>query len=285
MVACPITASDNWTAAQILTPILIAFFLSLSFILYLQYKNGGLSRPRSVASMRGAQQTQRPRGWTIDGIRPADSIFLNAEATPMINSRPHWTSLSLHDADRHRLSPRTRETLSAVIRSIQRLFGRGPTPVSHVPISDTFDIEDSDPEMDPFDTLGSNASSSRTRRNRPSTTVGRSRNSTADREGPLQSIFQPSEATRYSAILEPEFDDAHDTVKFMEDGGVRNHDTETTTRDGVMLISRNGRNFSLTGSVISRVSRPPVERDRRSTEVVPPTPTFYQQVSQSRRIF
>jgi hypothetical protein len=233
--------------------------------------------------MRAAQQTQRPRGWTIDGIRPADSIFLNAEATPMINSRPHWTSLSLHDADRHRLSPRTRETLSAVIRSIQRLFGRGPIPVSRVPISDSFDIEDSDPEMDPFDTLRSNASSSRARRNFPSTTVGRGRNSTADREAPLQNIFQPSEAPRYSTILEPEFDDPHDTAKLMGDGGEHNHDTETTTRDGVMLISRNGQDFSLTGSMVSRVSRvsrTPVERDRRSTEVVPPTPTFYQ-VSQS----
>jgi hypothetical protein len=286
MVACIITASNNWTATQILTPILVAIVLSVTFILYLQYKKGRLSRLKSILFMRGSRQvpSRRPRGWTIDTIHSVDSGFPDAEATPMINTPLRWTSLSPHDAtDRHRLSPRIREgmmTLSTAIRSIQRMFGRGPIPVSHVPISEAFDIEDSDPETDPFATLRSSASS-RARRNE-TPTAGRSTSSNTDREAFPRSLSQPSVATWDSAILGSELDDA---ANLTGDSGVDDHDSEAVTRDGVMLISRNGQDFSSTSSVISiRIGGTPVETDRSSIEVGPPSPALNNQVSRSPRM-
>ncbi|KAI0256240.1 hypothetical protein BJV78DRAFT_448494 [Lactifluus subvellereus] len=264
----------SWTAVQILTPILVTIFLSLSFILYLQHKKGRLSRLTSILFMRGRRQARRARAWTTDS-RLADREFdqaPDAEATPMINSPHHWTSP--RDAtDHHRLSPRIRErmmTISTAIRSVTRLFGGGPIRVSRAPISDDFDIEDSDPEMDPFVTLRSNASS-RARRNRPPTV----RRSTSDTDGEAPIQVQASE-TRLDLDLDDVGVYDGDETNVVRDSGVDDHDSKMVTGNGVMLISRNGQNFSLTSNVIS-MRRSPMEVDRRSIEVVPPTPTLNNQ--------
>ena len=286
MVACIITASSHsWTAIQILTPILVALLLSLSFFLYHQYKKGRLSRLTSILFMRSRRQDRRPRGWTIDSSRFADRTFdltRDAEATPMINSPHHWNS-PRNTTDR--LSPRIMErmmTISTAIRSIRRMFGGGPIPVSRVPVSDDFDIEDSDPETDPFGTLRSDASS-RARRNGPST-IGR-RTSEVDREAPTQNPMQYSVTRPDPTTLNLDLNDVRaydgDETIVVGDGGVDDHDSKMVTGDSVMLISRNGQNFSLTGSVISMgVRGSPIDVDRSSIEVVPPTPTMNSRVSE-----
>jgi hypothetical protein len=83
--------------------------------------------------------------------------------------------------------------------------------------------------------------------------------------------------------LDTEFDNGRgqerDAANVLGDGDSEDgHDTGTGIEDEVMLISRNGEDFSLTGSVIS-VPVGSVEADRRSIEVVPPTPTAGHKVS------
>jgi hypothetical protein len=168
-------------------------------------------------------------------------------------------------------------TISTAIRSIRRMFGGGPIPVSRAPVSDDFDIEDSDAETDPFGTLRSNASS-RARRN------GR-RTSEVDREAPTQNPVQSSVARPDPTTLNLDLDDVRaydgDETNVVGDGGVDDHDSKMVTGDSVMLISRNGQNFSLTGSVISMgVRGSPIDVDRSSIEVVPPTPTMNSRVSE-----
>jgi hypothetical protein len=176
--------------------------------------------------------------------------------------------------------------ISTALRSIQRLFGRGPIPVSHVPISEAFVIEEFDPGVDPFGTLRSNASP-QAGRNGPSS-VGRN-SSNEVYETSTQDLSQPSEATlrRDSATPESKLDDDRDAAKLVGDSGVDGHDSETVTRNSVMLISRNGRDFSLASSS-SVVSVPggmfPLEMDCNSIEAAPPTPVDLGQVSKPRYV-
>jgi len=86
--------------------------------------------------------------------------------------------------------------------------------------------------------------------------------------------------------LDTEFDNDRgqdrDAVNILGDGGSEDYDTGTGIEGEVMLISRNGEDFSLTGSVISMPvgnGNDSVEADRRSIEVVPPTPTAGHKVS------
>jgi len=146
---------------------------------------------------------------------------------------------------------------SSAIRSIRRLFGGGPIPVSRVPVPDAFDLEDSDTETDPFNTLRSTASRTwRSRQHNPA-----------------------SESSQSSAALDSEPDNGRgydeDITNVVENGGVGDRDDRMGSGDEVLLISRDGEDFSLEGSVISVPSnRRPIEADRRSIEVVPPTPTL-----------
>src|SRR6266851_8078078 len=75
--------------------------------------------------------------------------------------------------------------------------------------------------------------------------------------------------------LDPELDDGrgHDSSNVFGDSGSDDQDAAGGNEDEVMLISRNGQDFSMTGSVISEpIGKSSVESDRRSIEVVPPTP-------------
>jgi hypothetical protein len=84
--------------------------------------------------------------------------------------------------------------------------------------------------------------------------------------------------------LDTEFDSGRghdrDAANIIGDGDFDDHDTGTGQEDEVMLISRNGEDFSLAGSVISvPLGNLSVDHDRRSIEVVPPTPTASNKVS------
>jgi hypothetical protein len=173
---------------------------------------------------------------------------------------------------------------SNAVRSIQKLLGVGPVRVSRVPLSNDFDLEeDGDVETEHSDTLRSTASTSRVWRNGLST-FGRSSASVADR-APFRFPHPASESSQGSAPLDAEFDDGPgDTTNVIIDGGSDDHDTRCDGEGEVMLISRNGQDFSMSGSVISMPIGSvfgEVESDRGSIEVVPPTPTASNKVSNS----
>lgn len=255
MVAGIITASSRWTVAQILTPILVAFFLCLAFILYFLYQRGSLS----FLFMRGVRRVRRQREWEVDGDFPHAP---NAEATPMISQRHHWNSFfPRNSTDRQRLSSRIREgmatpSITTAFRSIRRLFGRGPIPVSRVPMPEAFDLESSDSETDPFDTLRSNGSRAKLRPFK--------KESASDRGA---SSYSPTDGTRDSQALDAELE--NDRV--LDQGVADDHDN---AEDSVMLITRNGEDFSSgTGSISISLRSHPTEADQNSLEVTPPTPT------------
>jgi len=293
MVVCIITASHSWTAAQILTPILVGLILCLSFALYLLYKRGRLSR--LISNFPFMRRSRRPplRRWTINDDAPSRGVphlDLDAEATPILNARMHWPSLSPHDTiDSQRLNPRTRvgvltPAFSSALRSMQRLFGLGPIPVSRVPVPDAFDLGDPDTET-LSDTLRSN--SSRSWRNGLSS-LGRNPASSMDRA--LSTQHLPIEVSGSSAALDtmPDYSRGYDedAADVTRDGGANGHDVAAGV-DGneVMLISRDGEDFNLDGSMISvPLGNGPVkvDGDRRSIEVVPPTPILGKQVCKSQ---
>jgi hypothetical protein len=272
MVAWIITASNRWTVAQILTPILVAFFLCLAFILYFLYRRGSLS----LLSMRGVRRVRRHREWEVDGGSSDSPHAPDAEATPMISQPHHWNSFfPRNTTDRQRLSSRIREgmatpSITTAIRSIRRLFGRGPVPVSRVPMPDTFDLESSDSETDPFDTLRSNASRAKLRPFAKQTAA-----SGSDRGESSYTFTHHSGETRESQALDAELDDSDQTLDqgvVNGVGGGNGADDHDNTGDCVMLITRNGEDFSSGSTSISLRSRP-AEADQSSIEVVPPTPT------------
>lgn len=294
------TASHTWTLAQILTPIIVALSLCLAFALFYLHKTRRLPRLTSFkllpsfSLMRRSRPDMRPRGWTIGGDETRSSSTIlhgipDAEATPMIH---HWPSLSpSHDtADPHPLSTRTRMAIftpafSSAVRSIQKLLGVGPVRVSRVPVSNDFDLEeDGDGETEPPDTLRSTSSTSRVWRNGLSG-FGRSSGSVTDR-APFRYQHPGSEASQSSAPLDTEFDIGRghdrDATDVIGGDGSDDHDTGNGGGDEVMLISRNGQDFTMTGSVISMPvgnGSGETESDRRSIEVVPPTPTAGNKVS------
>jgi hypothetical protein len=291
IVVCITTASRGWTATQILTPIIVGIVLCLAFAFWFLYQRGRLSRLTSIhPSMRRSRQARHI--WTIDNDHPNDGVLHHApdaEATPMIDPVLHWRFLSpKNDAtDRKRFSIRMgmgvlTPAFSKGIGLIRRLFGWGPIKVSRVPVPDTFDLEDPVTEADPFDTLRS--TSSRSWRNGPPT-VGRSSGSTLDRiPSPHNLMNKPSWS---SAALQSVLDNSHenyeDTRNVFKDDGAKDHDHGMDARNGVMLISRDGDDFSLSRSTISvPIGRGSIEVDRRSTEVVPPSPpTISKQVSKN----
>ena len=257
MVAGIITASSRWTVAQILTPILVAFFLCLAFILYFLYQRGSLS----FLFMRGVRRVRRQREWEVDGDFPHAP---NAEATPMISQRHHWNSFfPRNTTDRQRLSSRIREgmatpSITTAFRSIRRLFGRGPIPVSRVPVTEAFDLESSDSETDPFDTLRSNGSR---------TMLRPFKKDVAGSERGAYSPTHRSDGTRDSQALDAE----HESDRALDLNGT---DDQDNTEDSVMLITRNGEDFSSgTGSTSISLRSHPIEADQNSLEVTPPTPT------------
>ncbi|KAI0001350.1 hypothetical protein BJV74DRAFT_94302 [Russula compacta] len=281
--------SRGWTAAQILTPILVAFVLCLVFVLYILYQRGRLSRLTFIfCSMRRRRQA-RSRGWTLHDDASGNGgshHATDAEATPILNPPLHWPSLSPHDTtDDQHLSPRTRldilmPAFSNAIRSMKRLFGGGPIPVSRAPASEAFDLEDSDTETDPMDTL--RTSSSRSWRN-GRTTPGRNSAPLTDRTTSTHNLA--SEASRSSAALDSTLHNGRgrddDAANSDRDGGVDDNDRMDIENE-VMLISRNGRDFSLRESASSVLDgRGPVEADRESVDVVPPTPQLNQPFRQS----
>jgi hypothetical protein len=264
--------SNRWTVAQILTPILVAFFLCLAFILYFLYRRGSLS----LLSMRGVRRVRRHREWEVDGGGSDSPHAPDAEATPMISQPHHWNSFfPRNTTDRQRLSSRIREgmatpSITTAIRSIRRLFGRGPVPVSRVPMPDTFDLESSDSETDPFDTLRSNASRAKLRPFAKQTAA-----SGSDRGESSYTFTHHSGETRESQALDAELDDSDQTLDqgvVNGVGGGNGADDHDNTGDCVMLITRNGEDFSSGSTSISLRSRP-AEADQSSIEVVPPTPT------------
>lgn len=263
--------SSGWTVAQILTPILVAFFLCLAFILYLLYKRGKLSRFLSLPFMRGVRRVRRHREWEVDG----DASFPHtpdAEATPMISQPHHWNSFFPRNVtDRQHLSSRIKQgvvtpAITTAVRSIRRLFGRGPIPVSRVAVPEAFDIESSDSETDPFDTLRS-----KTRRG-PFTNLRQHVASGSDRGASSYTLTHPSEGTRDSSTLDADLDSDRGLDHGVANGnGADDHDN---AGDHVMVI---GQNFSSGGSLISLrrgEDGSPAEADQSSIEVVPPTPTL-----------
>ncbi|KAI9442473.1 hypothetical protein H4582DRAFT_1284822 [Lactarius indigo] len=276
----PSQTSSGWTVAQILTPILVAFFLCLAFILYLLYKRGKLSRFASLPFMRGVRRVRRHREWEVDG-EGSFPHAPDAEATPMISQPHHWNSLFPRNAtDRQHLSSRIKQgmvtpAITTAVRSIRRLFGRGPIPVSRVAVPETFDIESSDSETDPFDTLRSNAS--KTKRN-PFATLRQNVASGSDRGASSYTLTHPSDGTRDSPTLDPELESDRgldQSVASGVGGGGNGADDHDSTGECVILIARNGQDYSSGGSLISlRGDRSPVEADQSSIEVVPPTPTL-----------
>ena len=282
---CINTAPRGWTATQILTPVAVGLSLCLAFAFWLLYQRGRLSRLTSIfPSMRRARQGLTPRGWSYGNDTPGSGALPqipDAEATPMIDRHHHWLSLSPHDdaAARQRLSVRMRMTpaFSKAIRSIGRLFGWGPIPVSHIPVPKTFDIEDPVTETDAFDSLRSDASRS-WRNGLP--IVGQNSGSMVDRI--------TSETSLSSVALDSVLDNGpgnyEDTGNVFEDRGANDYDDGTNAQGGVMLISRNGEDFSLlTRSTTSLpIGNNSVEVDRRSIEVVPPTPTTSRRGNKSR---
>lgn len=293
IVVCITTASRGWTATQILTPIIVGIVLCLAFALWFLYQKGHLSRLISILpSMPVRRSRQARHRWTIDDDDPSSGALHHvpdAEATPMITPVLQWRFLSPRgDAtDRKRFSTRMgmgvlTPALSNGISSIRRLFGWGPIKVSRVPVPDTFDLEDSVTITDPFDTPRS--ASSRSWQNGPPT-VGRNSGSTLDRiPSPHHLINKPSWS---SAALEPVVDNGQenyeDTGNVFEDDDANDHGHGTDAGNGVILISRDGEDFSLSGSMTSvPIGRRSIEVDRRSIEVVPPSPhTINKQVSKS----
>lgn len=283
IVVC-ITTASRWAAAQILTPILVGIVLCLAFALWFLYQTGRLSRLTSILrSMRRSRKARHT--WTIDNDNPSSRTLHHipdAEATPMIDPVLHSRSLSPKNDATSRKRFNTRmgmgvlaPAFSSVIGSIQRLFGWGPIKVSHVPVPDTFDL--GDPVTDPFDTLRSTSSRS--------WTVGRNSGSTLDRiPSPHNLINKPSWS---SAALEPVLDNDQEnydnTRNVFEDDGANDHDRGTDAGNGVILISKDGEDFSLSGSLISvPIGGRSVDVDRGSIEVVPPTPlSINEQVSKS----
>lgn len=266
--------SSRWTVAQILTPILIAFFLCLAFILYFLYQRGSLS----LLFMRGVRRVRRHREWEVDGGGSDFPHAPDAEATPMISQPHHWNSFfprNNNTTDRQRLSSRIREgmatpSITTAIRSIRRLFGRGPIPVSRAPMSDTFDLESSDSETDRFDTLRSNASRAKLRPFAKQTVA-----SGSERGASSYTLTHQSDGTRDSQALDGELDDSDQTLDqgvVSGVGGGYGADDHDNTGDCVMLITRNGEDFSSGSTSISLRSRL-AEADQSSIEVVPPTPT------------
>jgi hypothetical protein len=240
--------------------------------------------------MRRSHPNLRPRAWTIGDDVPSRRVShsnSDPEATPMIHPSFRWPSLSPphrdDTTDSHRFSSRTRTGIltpafSHAVRSIQKLFGVGPIRVSHVPVPDAFDLEqDCTTESAPLDTLRTN-SSSRTWRNGLSS-LGRSSASIVDR------VPSKSNSASETSALDPEFDVGRghdrDAAHVIGDGGSDNHDPGTGQEEEVMLISRNGEDFTLTGSVISMPMGNGTDHDRRSIEVVPPTPTASNKVSKT----
>ena len=279
------TASRGWTAVQILAPILVGVILCLAFALWFLYQSGRLSRLTSnLPSMRRSRQAR----WTIDDDDPSSGALhhvSDAEATPMINPVSQWRSLSPQS---DRMRSRIRMGMGVLtpaflkgISSIRRLFG-WPIKVSRAPVSDTFDLEDTVTEADPFDT--SRSTSSRSRRNGP-LTDGRTSGSTLDRiPSPHDLINKPSwSSAALESVLDNGQENYEDTGNVFGDDGVNGHNDGLDARNGVMLISKNGDDFSLSGSTISvPISRRSNEVDRRSIEVVPPSPpTINKQVSKS----
>ncbi|KAN0111994.1 hypothetical protein V8E52_007911 [Russula decolorans] len=274
-------SSGGWTATQILIPIIVGIVFSLAFALWFLYQTGRLSRLTSIFPSMGHSRQARHR-WTIDNDGPSSGALHHApdaEATPMIGRVVRWRSLSPKDdaTDRKRFSTGMgmgvlTPAFSKGIRSMQRLFGWGPIKVSRVPVPDTFDLEDPVTKADPFDTPRS--ASSRSWRNGPPT-VGRNSGSTLDRiPSPHLVINKPSWS---SAALESVLDNGQEndegTGNVFEDDGANDPDHGTNAGNRVMLISRDGEDFSLTGSMISvPLGRRSIEVDRRSIEVVPPTP-------------
>jgi len=290
IVVCITTASSRgWTATQILTPILVGIVLCLAFALCFLYQRGCLPRITSILpSMRRSRQAHHK--WTIDNDDPSSGALHHvpdAEATPMISTVLHSRSSSFKDdaTDRKRFSPHMwmgvlTPAFSKGIGSIRRLFGWGPIKVSRVPVPDAFDLGDPVTKTDPFDT--SRSTSSRSWRNGPPT-VGWNSGSTLDRIPSQQNLINKPSWT--SAALESVLgngqENYEDTGNVFEDNGANDHNHGTEAGYGVILISKDGEDFSLSGSVISvPVGRRSNEVDRRSTEVVPPSPhTISKQVS------
>lgn len=286
IVVCIIIASRVWTATQILTPILVGIVLCLTFALWFLYKTGRLSRLTTILTSMRRGRAPRNR-WTIDDDDPRDGAFHHVpEAEAMIDPGLHWRSLSSRDNSTDRRRYNTRMGMGALtpafskgICLIRRLFGWGPIKVSRLPVTDNFDLED---PVTGADAPGS--TSSRSGRNGPST-VGRNSGSTFDRiPSPHNLTNNPS---RSSAALESVLDNGqenHENIgNVLEGDGANDHDDETDDGNGVMLISRDGEDFSLSGSMASvPICRRSSEEDRRSTEVVPPSPhTTRKQVSRS----
>ena len=228
--------------------------------------------------MRRSRQARHR--WTIDNDEPRSGALHHvpdAEAMPMIDPVLHWRSLSLKDDATNRkrfsngmgmgvLTP----AFSKGISSIQRLFGWGPVKVSRVPVPDTFDLGDSFTKADAFDTPRSTSS-----RSWPPN-VGRNSDSTLDRiPSPHNLINKPSwSSAALESVLDNGQENEGDTGNVFEDDGANDHDHGTDARNGVLLISRDGEDFSLNGSMASvPIGRRSIEVDRRSIEVVPPSPT------------
>ena len=285
-----ITAPRDWTAAQILVPVLVGLVLCLTFALYLLHQSGRLSRLTSIfPSMRRTRQGLTPRRWSFGEDTPGSGALRHvpdAEATPMIDPFVHWRSLSPQDdaADRQRLTIRMRmgvltPAFSKAMRSIRRLFGWGPIPVSRVPVPDTFDLEDPVTETD---TLRSDTLKSSESRSWGLPTLGRNPGQMVDHMPSMHNLVNKTSwsSAALDSVLDDDRGDYEDTGKVFEDGGANDHDYGMDPQHRVMLISRNGEDFSVEGSVISRKTS--VEVDRRSTEVVPPTPTIGKQMNGSQ---
>ncbi|KAI0305477.1 hypothetical protein B0F90DRAFT_1666372 [Multifurca ochricompacta] len=108
--------------------------------------------------------------------------------------------------------------------------------------------------------------------------LGRRTTSATDREAPTQNLEHSNEVTRDTATIDLEFENGRGDG--VANSSIDDHDSGIATGDSVMLISRTGQDFSLRGSVISMrvgAGRSPIEADRRSIEVVPPTPKFDKQ--------
>lgn len=285
-----ITASpdSSWKPAQILVPVLIGIVLCLTFALYLLHQSGRLSRLTSILpSMRRSRQRLTPRRWSFGDDTPGSGTLRHAEATPMIDPFLHWRSLSPHDDDTDRQRPSIRMRMgvltpafSKAIHSIRRLFRWGPIQVSHVPVPDTFDLEDPVTETDTLksDTLRSNESKSW-----GLPTLGRNPGLMMDRIPSMHDLVNKTSwsSAALDSVLDDDRGNYEDIGKNFEDGGANDHDYGMDAQHRVMLISRNGEDFSVEGSPISRKTS--IEVDRRSTEVVPPTPTIRKQVNGSQQ--
>lgn len=269
------TQPSGWSATQILTPIIVAIVLCLAVIVWVLYQTGRLSRLTSSLSVMRRSRHARHR-WTIDNDEPSGALHHapDAEATPMIGPVLRWRSLSLKNDARKRFSTRMgvlTPAFSKGIRSVQRLFGWGPVKVSRVPVPDTFDLEDPVTEADPFDTPRSTLTRSW---GNGTSTVGRNSDSTFDRiPSPHNLINKPSwSSAALELVLDNGQENYEDTGNVLEDDRADDHDHGMDAGNRVMLISRDGEDFSLSGSMISvPIGRRSIE-DQRSIEVVPPSP-------------